>query len=92
MTKIKNLFSKIILAILVLILIGSFSIIILARNLPDPKDFNERAIAQSTKIYDRTGTILLYDIHGEEKRTVIPLKDVSPYIIKSLLAAEDHTF
>jgi len=92
MTKIKNLFSKIILAILVLIVISGFSIIILARNLPDPKDFNERAIAQSTKIYDRTGTILLYDIHGEEKRTVIPLKDVSPYIIKSLLAAEDHTF
>ncbi|MGC9067070.1 MAG: transglycosylase domain-containing protein [Minisyncoccia bacterium] len=92
MEKINNLFKKIFFILLSIILISGLSLILLARHLPDPKDFNERSIAQSTKIYDRTGQVLLYDIHGEERRTVIPLKDVSPHIIKSLLAAEDHTF
>ena len=31
--------------------------------IPDFNSFNERKIIQSTKIYDRTGEILLWDIH-----------------------------
>ena len=66
--------------------------LILSRNLPDPKNFQERKVVQSTKIYDRTGKTLLYEIHGEQKRTVVSLDQISPYIIKTTLAAEDHTF
>jgi len=77
--------------IITLICLGLFTLLI-AQGLPDPSTFNERIVPQSTKIYDRTGEILLYEIHGGEKRTIIELEEISPYVIKSALAAEDHNF
>ena len=74
-----------------LVLLGFF-LIFLAEGLPDPSVFDKRIVPESTKIYDRTGKILLYEIHGEQKRTVIPLNQISPNVIKTTLAAEDHTF
>jgi len=62
------------------------------RDLPRPEKYSEKNTAQSTKIYDRTGKILLYDIHGSQKRTLIPLSEISPNVIKTTLATEDHTF
>lgn len=74
-----------------LIFLGLF-LTFLSQGLPDPSTFNERVIPQSTKIYDRTGEILLYEIHGGEKRTIVNLDEISPYVIKTTLAAEDHKF
>ena len=74
-----------------LVLLGFF-LIFLAEGLPDPSVFDKRIVPESTKIYDRTGKILLYEIHGEQKRTVVPLNQISPNVIKTTLAAEDHTF
>ena len=79
------------LSFLFLTLLGGF-LIFLSQELPDPSTFNERVIPQSTKIYDRTGEILLYEIHGGEKRTIVNLDEISPYVIKTTLAAEDHNF
>jgi len=76
---------------LALILLGFF-LIFLAEGLPDPSTFDQRIVAESTKIYDRTGEILLYEIHGGEKRTIIGIDEMSPYIIKTTLAAEDDNF
>ncbi|MCU0653653.1 MAG: hypothetical protein MUD10_05345, partial [Candidatus Pacebacteria bacterium] len=59
------------------------------RDLPRPEKFSEKSTAQSTKIYDRTGAILLYEIYGEEKRDWIPLKDIPITIQKMAVAAED---
>lgn len=64
----------------------------LSRNLPNPERISERAVAESTKIYDRTGKILLYDIHGEEKRTIIPFEQIPSNLIHATLAAEDARF
>ena len=61
-------------------------------NLPDIADFNERKVAQSTKIFDRTGQILLYDVHGEEKRTVIPFEEIPKNIKNATIALEDDSF
>jgi len=74
-----------------LFLLG-FLLIFLAQGLPDLSTFDQRVIPESTKIYDRTGEILLYEIHGGEKRTVVKLDEISPYIIKTTLAAEDDNF
>jgi len=74
-----------------LFLLGFF-LIFLAQGLPDLSTFDQRVIPESTKIYDRTGEILLYEIHGGEKRTVVKLDEISPYIIKTTLAAEDDNF
>lgn len=88
----KKILKIVLLGFLVLFLIGVISFFILKQNLPNPQNFQNRKVVESTKIYDRTGKILLYEIHGEQKRTVVPLSDISPYLIKTTLAAEDHTF
>ena len=62
-------------------------------NIPDfDAFFQERVISESTKIYDRTGEIILYDVHGTIKRTVIPLEDIADYTQKATLAIEDAEF
>src|SRR3989344_3488262 len=64
----------------------------LQRTLPDPDSIAIRRITESTKIYDRTGEVLLYDIHGEEKRTIIPWEKIPESIKKATLASEDADF
>ena len=66
--------------------------IIFSRDLPDPSNLEDRIIMESTKIYDRTGKIILYDIHGEEKRTVIPFSEIPQTIKDATIVAEDRDF
>src|SRR3989338_6359771 len=47
-----------------------------AFQVPDPGIFAVRRVNESTKIYDRTGETVLYDVHGEEKRTIIPWEQI----------------
>jgi 1A family penicillin-binding protein len=77
-------------AIGLLIAIGIFAYF--AKDLPEPGKVNTRSIDESTKIYDRTGTILLYDIHGEEKRTIIPHEEIPLVAKQATIALEDHNF
>lgn len=60
--------------------------------LPDFNNFENRSIANSTKIYDRTGNIVLYNIHDNIRRTAIPIEEISPYIQKATIAIEDAHF
>jgi penicillin-binding protein 1C len=71
-----------------------FSIYIakLIKEIPTPNQFQFNNITQSTKIYDRTGKILLYEIHGEQKRTIIPFEDIPEYLKKATIAIEDSEF
>lgn len=59
---------------------------------PDLSTFNARVVNQSTKIYDRTGGILLYSIQDGAKRTVVPLNEMSPAIKNATIAIEDAEF
>lgn len=63
-----------------------------ANDLPDFKEFSEKPLAQSTKIYDRTGSVVLYDVYGEEKRTVIPFEKIPQTIKDATIAIEDDNF
>ncbi len=60
--------------------------------LPDFNNFENRSIANSTKIYDRTGKIVLYNIHDSVRRTEIPISEISPYIQKATISIEDAHF
>ncbi len=64
----------------------------ISKDLPSPSGVINRSITVSTKIYDRSGKIVLYDIHGNIKRTLITLNDVPDYAQKAVLAAEDRNF
>ncbi|MEK7108648.1 MAG: transglycosylase domain-containing protein [Patescibacteria group bacterium] len=61
-------------------------------NLPDPGELFQRRVIQSTKIYDRTGAVLLYEIHGEERRTVIPLSEIPDVARQATITVEDTNF
>jgi membrane peptidoglycan carboxypeptidase len=53
------------------------------------------SLFQTTRIYDRHGKLLyeLYDHQiGRGRRTYVNYKDISPFLIKATVAAEDHTF
>ncbi len=60
--------------------------------IPDFKSFTDRRIQSSTKIYDRTGTNLLYDVHKDIKRTVIPFEEMGVNILNATVAIEDSEF
>lgn len=60
--------------------------------IPDLSSFEERRVLQSTKIYDRTGEVLLYDLHQDVKRTVVPFEDISRHIKNATVAIEDDQF
>ncbi len=47
---------------------------------------------QSTKIFDRTGEVLLYNMNQDLRRTVIPLEEMSPHIKHATIAIEDDGF
>src|SRR3989344_8608082 len=59
---------------------------------PDIDSFSSRQIDQSTKIYDRTGQVLLYDYNRDAKRNIVPLSAISPHSINATIAIEDSSF
>ncbi|MEK7142254.1 MAG: PBP1A family penicillin-binding protein [Patescibacteria group bacterium] len=60
--------------------------------IPDAESLNDLKVAQSTKIYDRTGKIILWDIHDEIQRTLAPLEEISRHIKNATVAIEDSSF
>lgn len=61
-------------------------------DMPDFDSFNERIIAESTKIYDRTGEVLLHDVHGDIKRRVVSFGAMSKHLKNATVAIEDSEF
>lgn len=61
-------------------------------SIPSLDNFESRRVAESTKIFDRTGDVLLFDVHGTMRRTEVPISDISPYIRNATVAIEDTEF
>lgn len=83
--------------VLVLLIVGVLSatiFLVWAANLktPDLSSFDDRLLGQSAKIYDRTGTVLLYDLSQKVRRTTVPFNTISPYIKQATIAIEDVDF
>ncbi|MEX0690035.1 MAG: transglycosylase domain-containing protein, partial [Candidatus Paceibacterota bacterium] len=82
--------------VLLLILFLGASLVIFSSivksQLPPLEQFGERKISQSTKIYDRTGEVLLYEIFGDEKRTLVNFEDIPEKLKQATLAAENEGF
>ena len=60
--------------------------------IPDFNTFDERKVINSTKIYDRTGEILLYDVNKDIRRTSIDFADMGINIKNATVAVEDSEF
>ncbi|MFA6338567.1 MAG: PBP1A family penicillin-binding protein [Candidatus Paceibacterota bacterium] len=83
-----------ILVILSFLFIISGAILLWAATLKIPAldSFDQRVVSQSTKIYDKTGKVLLYDFGGDMKRTVVQFDSISPYIKDATISIEDVNF
>jgi len=100
--KIKHLFHKKIrknikkmfftLVILVFLVFGFSALWLSTLKIPDLGSFETRKVAESTKIYDRTGKVLLYDVHQNTKRTAVPFDTISRNIKNATIAIEDAEF
>lgn len=60
--------------------------------IPTLDSFSQRQVIESTKIYDKTGEILLYDVNQDIKRTVVPFEKISINARNATIAIEDKGF
>ncbi|MBT6334844.1 MAG: PBP1A family penicillin-binding protein, partial [Candidatus Magasanikbacteria bacterium] len=88
----KQLFKYGVLSMVLLFVLAVVSTIWIGRNLPDPDRLSDRPVAQSTKIYDRTGDHLLYEIFADEKRTLVSLEEIPQELIDAVISTEDTAF
>lgn len=108
----RTVIKNVVLALLALGILGSILVLAafayVSRDLPDPNSLRDQQVSQTTKIYDRTGEHLLYEIHGEQNRTLVKLQQgfcnstdpklttdpngIPTYAVQATIAAEDHTF
>ncbi|OGM00468.1 hypothetical protein A2501_00710 [Candidatus Uhrbacteria bacterium RIFOXYC12_FULL_57_11] len=113
---IRNLLTRhnaknLVLAGILLVIVGSLGALgtfaYYSRNLPDPSQLTERSISQTTKIYDRTGEHLLYEVYGEENRTLVKIQEgfckddpalmtdpsgIPLHMLQATITAEDRAF
>jgi 1A family penicillin-binding protein len=75
-----------------LIIIACFSVWLSLAELPDFKSFNDRLKVNSTTLYDRTGTHVLYDVHQNIKRSEVSYGDITVYLKNATVAIEDDQF
>ncbi|PWB38839.1 MAG: hypothetical protein C3F02_01990 [Parcubacteria group bacterium] len=89
-------FKRLLPILLVLIFLGGIFLIgafaWYSRDLPDPYKIKDRSIAQTTKFYDQSGQTLLYELHGQESRTLVSINDIPKNVVNATIAIEDKNF
>ena len=88
----KHVFLQIIIGVSGLIVASLIFFFNTTRSLPDPSEILDIQISQSTKIYDREGTSLLYEIYGEEKRTIVSPSEIPDIVRQATVSIEDDSF
>lgn len=62
-----------------------------SKDLPSVDQLKHARVAEATEILDRNGK-LLYRVHGDENRTIIPLEDIPLTLQEATIAIEDANF
>ncbi len=90
----RHTFQLIIVGMLALgiVFVSAFFIWAATIKIPDFSLLETRKVSESTKIYDRTGKILLYDVHKDVRRSVVSSEAISTYIKNATIAIEDDQF
>lgn len=88
----RRIFLFIVAVIVAGVILASGVVFYFSKTLPSVDRIASRQIVQSTKIYDRTGKVLLYEISAGERRTVVPLSEISQFLRDATIAIEDENF
>ncbi len=73
-------------------ILGCLVLLYFAGTLPSIEEISNREISQSTKIYDRTGTVLLYEISSGDRRTIVPFDAIPQSLKDATISIEDQNF
>ncbi len=76
----------------VIFVLAVAAVMVLAKDLPSVDELTSQKMSQSTKIYDRTGQVLLYEINSGEKRTVVPFDKIPKSLKDATISIEDENF
>jgi len=79
-------------ALMVLAVVGTSLYQYYSRDLPEPRTLATHRPFETTRIYARDGTTLLYELFDGGQRTVIPLADVPWSLKAATVAVEDAEF
>ncbi len=63
-----------------------------AKDLPTPGKINARVTAQTTKFYDSTGNHLLYEVYGNQNRSIVAFDQIPAVAKNATIAIEDKNF
>ena len=74
------------------LLLGAFFIWTATLKVPTISSFTDQQISSSTKIYDRTGTVVLYDVNSNIKRTIVSSDQIAPLAKQAIVSIEDKNF
>ncbi len=77
---------------LLFIAVGLFFVWAATLKVPDMAAIENQKIEQSVKLYDRTGTVVLYDLNKNTQRTVVPISQISTNIQNATISIEDPGF
>lgn len=61
-------------------------------SMPTVETIQEQRKERSTKLYDRTGEVLLYDMQRDVRQTDVPLAAISDHLKRATIAIEDARF
>lgn len=79
-------------SLLIFLLTIVFLFILNLKDLPSPSVSPTKKIAAKSNFYDRTGQNLLFTLEPKKSEKNIPLKEISPYLAKAIIATEDKKF
>jgi penicillin-binding protein 1C len=77
---------------LFMLVIAAFVLWIAFLKVPSLDTLSQTPITGSTKIYDRTGTVVLYDLNANVRRTVVTSGQIAPIAKEAIVAVEDKDF
>src|SRR6266851_975323 len=63
-----------------------------AKDLPTPGKINARVTAQTTKFYDASGNHLLYELYGDQNRSIVKFDEIPANAKNATIAIEDRSF
>ncbi len=75
-------------------LVAAGALLLWAATLPLPsiERIEKARLETGTTLYDRTGEVVLYNMHQDVKRTSVALDDMSPFVRNATIAIEDDAF
>ena len=80
------------LALIAGLAVAAGAIYALSRDLPSLDDLQRNPLAVNTTIYDRTGKVLIAELHGGENRVLVPTRDIPEVMKQATVAVEDERY